>query len=136
MVCVPFCPIIIGAGMYISTPAWLAHRHAVVNVKDYGIKDCFKWVISALFPTTTHANHLSMYRSHKDAIDCTGCNFQSILHRYCYLKAMILLSAFIFYCMTTKVDVSGYFTYCPIFTNVHTKSLDSSDNNKPHKHYV
>jgi len=36
-----------------QTRAWLARRHSVVNVKNYGPEDCFRWaIISALFPTT------------------------------------------------------------------------------------
>jgi len=37
---------------------------------------CFKWaILSALFPASQHADHLSKYVSHKNDIDCSSLQF-------------------------------------------------------------
>jgi len=77
VVMVPFNPLAGGGGSsYIPTPRQIANKHAIVNVKNLQDDMCFKWaILSALFPATQHADHLSKYVSHKNDLDCSSLQF-------------------------------------------------------------
>jgi len=75
MVFVPFQPFAV-ASSYIPTPAWLAKRRAVINVKNYQDDQCFKWaVLSALYPASSHADRLENYLPYENIINCSSLTF-------------------------------------------------------------
>ena len=73
---ISFNPLGVGGSSYIPMPCRIANKHAVVNVKNLRDDMCFKWaVLSALFPATHHADRLSKYIPHKNAINCSSLQF-------------------------------------------------------------
>jgi len=75
MVFVPFQPFAVGSS-YIPTPAWLAKKKAVINVKNYQDNQCFKWaVLSAMYPVSSHADRLENYLPYENTIDCSTLTF-------------------------------------------------------------
>jgi len=75
VVMVPF-NLLGGGGSYIPMPRHIANKHVVVNVKNLNDDMCFMCaILSALFPTTQHADRLSKYVSHKNNINCSSLLF-------------------------------------------------------------
>ena len=75
MVFVPFQPFADGSS-YIPTPAWLAKKRAVVNVKNVYDNECFKWpVLSALYPAESHVDRLTNYLLYEKKADCSSLTF-------------------------------------------------------------
>ena len=72
---IPFQPFA-DSSSYIPTPAWLADKHAVINVKNYQDDQCFKWaILSTVYPASSHADRLSNYVPYENAIDCSSLIF-------------------------------------------------------------
>lgn len=71
---VPFLPL--GGSSYVPTPPSLYARRAIINVKNYEDRKCFKYaIISAMFPANKHSDLLSSYVQHLNAIDCSDLSF-------------------------------------------------------------
>ena len=66
---------------HIKSPPFIAHKLAVVNVKNAD-NECFRWsVIAALHPAETNRNSVSNYRQYRDELNWTGISFPTPLHQ-------------------------------------------------------
>ena len=64
---------------YIPTPAGIAAKKAIVNVKNWDYQ-CFKWaVLAALHPVQKNTERLCNYKQYEDELDFTGISFPIVL---------------------------------------------------------
>jgi len=61
---------------HIPTPAFLAAKHCIVNVKNFDDSKCFLWsVLSALFEPKVNKERLSNYTSYESTLGMTEINY-------------------------------------------------------------
>ena len=60
---------------FVPTPAWLANKHCIVNVKCKDNK-CFLWsLLSALYPAKDHVSEIYKYRPYEHSLNITDLQF-------------------------------------------------------------
>lgn len=67
----------VSGSSYITTPAWIQNKKAVINVENLNDNKCFRWALkSALFPVKNHVNRTGVYpKDEDDNLDFTGIDY-------------------------------------------------------------
>ena len=120
----PFQPMNMGGSSYIPRPPGISDKHTVVSVKNLRDDMCFKWTVpSALFLISTHANCLSNYVPHENAIDCTSLRIPVDPKLFSYFERDNPTIAI--HCIAYNESCECFSTFCPTCTCALTKSVYS-----------